>query len=130
MDELKDNSSVSAIYVDPIRFKQVLINLLSNAIKYNREGGKIDILCTCDDVDVIRIAISDSGEGIPPLAQEQIFQPFNRLGREAGPIEGTGIGLAITKDLVERMNGKIYFESIPGMGTTFWVEFPRSELGN
>ena len=130
LDELKDNSSVSAIYVDPIRFKQVLINLLSNAIKYNREGGKIDILCTCDDVDVIRIAISDSGEGIPPLAQEQIFQPFNRLGREAGPIEGTGIGLAITKDLVERMNGKIYFESIPGMGTTFWVEFPRSELGN
>ena len=129
MDELKGSSLVSAIYVDPVRFRQVMINLLSNAIKYNRKGGRVDVLCTCDDVDVIRIAISDNGEGMPELAQEQVFQPFNRLGREAGPIEGTGIGLAITKDLVERMNGKIYFESAEGMGTTFWVEFPRSELG-
>ncbi|MCK5165777.1 MAG: HAMP domain-containing histidine kinase [Rhodospirillaceae bacterium] len=130
MGELKNNTLIGAIHVDPIRFRQVIINLLSNAIKYNREGGKVDILCACDNVDVIRIAISDSGEGLPELAKEQIFQPFNRLGREAGPIEGTGIGLSITKDLVERMNGKIYFESAPGMGTTFWVEFPRSELAN
>ncbi len=128
MGELKNNALVGVIYVDPIRFRQIIINLLSNAIKYNREGGKVDILCACDNVDVIRIAISDSGEGIPEKAQDNIFQPFNRLGREAGPIEGTGIGLAITKDLIERMNGKIYFESAPGMGTTFWVEFPRSDL--
>lgn len=78
---------------------------------------------------MIRVSISDTGSGIPERDQANVFQPFNRLGRESGPIEGTGIGLAITKDLVERMNGKIGLESAPGMGATFWVEFPRSDLG-
>ena len=117
-----------AIYVDPLRFRQVIVNIISNAIKYNREGGKVDILCTREDGDIIRISISDTGNGIPVQVQPQVFQPFNRLGREAGPIEGTGIGLAITKDLVERMNGKIGLDSAPGMGATFWVEFPRSDM--
>lgn len=129
MDEINKNLVVCAVYVDPVRFRQVLVNIISNAIKYNREGGKVDILCTCDDGHMIRVSISDTGSGIPERDQANVFQPFNRLGRESGPIEGTGIGLAITKDLVERMNGKIGLESAPGMGATFWVEFPRSDLG-
>jgi len=127
-NETNKHLSVCAIYADPLRFRQVMVNIISNAIKYNREGGKVDILFSCDDGDAIRISISDNGDGISKDVQSQVFQPFNRLGREAGPIEGTGIGLAITKDLVERMDGKIGLDSAPGMGATFWVEFPRSDL--
>ncbi|MDH5771914.1 MAG: ATP-binding protein, partial [Rhodospirillaceae bacterium] len=127
-DSMNKHLAVCAIYADPLRFKQVMTNIISNAIKYNREGGKVDILFSCDDGDTIRISVSDNGDGIPKQDQLQAFQPFNRLGREAGPIEGTGIGLAITKDLVERMGGKIGLDSAAGMGATFWVEFPRSDL--
>ena len=127
-DSVNKHLAVCAIYADPLRFKQVMTNIISNAIKYNREGGKVDILFSCDDGDTIRISVSDNGDGIPKQDQLQAFQPFNRLGREAGPIEGTGIGLAITKDLVERMGGKIGLDSAAGMGATFWVEFPRSDL--
>jgi len=128
MDDASKHLAVCAIYVDPLRFKQVMTNIISNAIKYNREGGKVDIFFSCDDGDTVRISVSDNGDGISIDDQSQVFQPFNRLGREAGPIEGTGIGLAITKDLVERMGGKIGLDSAPGMGATFWVEFPRSDL--
>ena len=85
--------------------KQILINLLSNAIKYNREQGTVEVKCTESTPERIRISIKDSGVGLPPEKLAQLFQPFNRLGQENGAEEGTGIGLVVTKQLVELMGG-------------------------
>jgi len=79
---------------------------------------------------MVRISVADTGEGISEDKQDALFQPFNRLGREAGEIEGTGIGLAITKQLIEAMDGKVGFESKEGLGSTFWVEFPALDSAN
>ncbi|MDO8262719.1 MAG: response regulator [Gallionella sp.] len=111
---------------DRTRVKQVLINLLSNAIKYNREHGTVEVKCTASP-DRIRISIKDSGAGLPPEKLVQLFQSFNRLGQEAGSEEGTGIGLVVTKQLVELMGGTIGVESTVGAGSVFWFElFPVS----
>ena len=107
---------------DRTRVKQVLINLLSNAIKYNREHGTVEVKCTQPTPERIRISIKDSGEGLPPEKLLQLFQPFNRLGQENGTEEGTGIGLVVTKQLVERMGGAIGVESTVGVGSEFWIE--------
>jgi PAS domain S-box-containing protein len=114
------------IYVtaDLLRLKQVLLNLLSNAIKYNREGGRVTVSLRIDDAQRCQIRIEDTGIGIPAEAQSQIFGAFNRLGQECSAIEGTGIGLVITKNLVELMNGEIGYESEQNMGSTFWVTLP------
>ncbi len=114
----------ASILADPARFRQVMANLLSNAIKYNRPGGHIWATCAAVDRGWCRISVRDTGDGIPHPRRDEVFQPFNRLGREAGRIEGAGIGLAISRDLVERMGGRIGFASEPGRGSTFWVEFP------
>ncbi|MBF0274838.1 MAG: response regulator [Nitrospinae bacterium] len=120
---VKDSTEFSLISADRGRFKQIVINLLSNAIKYNRKGGEVSIECLIEK-EYARFSVIDTGMGIPDSLQSNIFQPFNRLGAECGDIEGTGIGLVITKKLVELMNGKIAFTSKKGMGTTFWFEVP------
>ncbi|HEY5277755.1 MAG TPA: response regulator [Coriobacteriia bacterium] len=107
---------------DRTRLKQVLINLLSNAIKYNRTGGTVTVDCTVRANKRIRIAVTDTGAGLSPDQLAQLFQPFNRLGQEAGGEEGTGIGLVVSKRLIELMDGVIGVESAVGVGSLFWIE--------
>ena len=116
-----------AVRADYTRFKQVLLNMLSNAVKYNRHGGSITLTAQRVADHKIRISITDTGEGIAASLQGQLFEPFNRLGKESGRIEGTGIGLTITKQLVEAMNGQIGFESVAGAGASFWIELQATK---
>jgi len=111
-------------HVDRTRVKQVLINLLSNAVKYNREHGTVEVTCTCTP-ERLRISIRDSGAGLSPEQLLQLFQPFNRLGQENGAEEGTGIGLVVTKQLIELMGGTISVESTVGLGSLFQIELIR-----
>jgi CheY-like chemotaxis protein/nitrogen-specific signal transduction histidine kinase len=111
-------------YADHTRVKQVLINLLSNAIKYNRAHGSVEVQCTVN-AERIHVSIKDTGEGLSADKLAHLFQAFNRLGQEAGGEQGTGIGLVVTKKLVEMMGGKIGVESTVGVGTTFWFELIR-----
>ncbi|MDO9105967.1 MAG: PAS domain S-box protein [Methylovulum sp.] len=113
-------------FADRTRVKQILINLLSNAIKYNREHGMVEVKCTASASEHIRISIKDSGAGLSAEKLKQLFQPFNRLGQETGIEEGTGIGLVVTKQLVELMGGTIGVESTVGVGSEFWIELIRS----
>jgi signal transduction histidine kinase/AmiR/NasT family two-component response regulator len=122
------------VRADRTRIKQVLINLLSNAIKYNRIGGTVVVESVERPPDRIRICVRDSGAGLPPDKLAQLFQPFNRLGQEANPAEGTGIGLVVCKRLIELMGGAIGVESTVGAGSVFWVELdltaePRPDAG-
>ena len=110
------------VKADRTRVKQVLINLLFNAVKYNKPGGTVAVECTLSPRDSIRISVRDTGAGLAPEQLAQLFQPFNRLGKEAGVEEGTGIGLVVTKRLVEMMGGSIGAESVVGVGSVFWVE--------
>ena len=110
------------VLADRTRVKQVLINLLFNAIKYNKPGGKVVVDCVTVPPNSVRISVRDTGEGLPPEKLAQLFQPFNRLGKEAGIEEGTGIGLVVAKRLVELMGGIIGVDSTVGAGTEFWVE--------
>jgi len=112
---------------DRTRVKQVLINLLSNAIKYNREQGTVEVSCVASSPERIRISIKDSGMGLSAEKLAQLFQPFNRLGQEAGDEEGTGIGLVVTKQLIELMGGTIGVESTVGVGSEFWIELIRGD---
>jgi PAS domain S-box-containing protein len=110
------------VSADLIRLKQVVINLLSNAIKYNKEHGTVTVTCLQITPERTRIRVQDTGAGLIPEKLAQLFQPFNRLGQEAGGVAGTGIGLVVTKQLVELMNGSIGVESKVGEGSSFWVE--------
>jgi signal transduction histidine kinase/CheY-like chemotaxis protein len=109
-------------WADRTRLKQVLLNLLSNAIKYNRDNGAVVVDCAEQRAGRIRISVRDTGMGLRPEQIELLFQAFNRLGRELGAEEGTGIGLVVTKGLVEMMGGEIGVESQPGVGSVFWIE--------
>lgn len=113
------------VFVDRTRLRQVMINLLSNAIKYNHNGGRTWITVTPEET-TIAIAVSDTGTGIPADQMSELFTQFSRLGRERGDIDGTGIGLALTKRLVELMDGSIWVQSTLGKGSTFTVEFPSA----
>ncbi len=111
------------IVADRTRVKQVVINLLSNAIKYNRGGGAVEVDCVSVGDGTTRISVRDTGAGLTEAQVGQLFQPFNRLGQETGLEEGTGIGLVVTRQLVEQMGGRIGVESVAGHGSVFWVEF-------
>ena len=115
--------AVYCVNADRTRVKQVLINLLSNAIKYNKPGGSVVVGCSAKSTSgMTRLTVTDTGPGLAPEKLGQLFQPFNRLGQESGGEEGTGIGLVVSKRLVELMDGVIGVESTPGKGSIFWVE--------
>ncbi len=111
------------VNADRQRFKQVFLNLLSNAVKYNRECGSVRIAAETRE-SCLRVSVTDTGPGIAPEKIGLLFSPFERLGAEHGGVEGTGIGLALSKRLVEAMAGRIGVASEAGQGTTFWIEFP------
>jgi CheY-like chemotaxis protein len=116
------------VHADRTRVKQVLINLLSNAIKYNRGQGTVEVAyCEASPPGRVRISVTDTGAGLPPEKLAQLFQSFNRLGKEGSTEEGTGIGLVVTKRLVELMGGVIGVESAVGLGSTFWVDLLPDE---
>ncbi|MDO9318597.1 MAG: ATP-binding protein [Gammaproteobacteria bacterium] len=115
------------IHADRTRMKQILINLLSNALKYNSVNGAVIVTCNITSPERIRICVEDKGQGLSPEKLEHLFQPFNRLGQEVTGMEGTGIGLVMTKRLIELMDGVIGVESIEGSGSVFWVEVNLSE---
>jgi signal transduction histidine kinase/ActR/RegA family two-component response regulator len=110
------------VIADRTRLKQVLLNLLSNAIKYNREAGAVVVSYEMAGSERVRIAVQDTGPGLRPDQVGALFQPFNRLGQESGPVEGTGIGLVVTKKLVELMDGTIGVSSAVGTGSVFFIE--------
>jgi CheY-like chemotaxis protein/two-component sensor histidine kinase len=112
---------------DPTRVKQILTNLLSNAVKYNHEGGQVIVSSRLTDEGRVALDVIDTGPGMSAEQLAQLFQPFNRLGREAGPVEGTGIGLVISLRLAELMGGKLHARSALGMGSTFTLELPRGQ---
>ncbi len=116
------------VHADRMRVKQVMINLLSNAIKYNRDNGKVFIECQLASKSRIRVNVTDTGAGLNSKQLQQLFQPFNRLGQETSSEEGTGIGLVVTKQLVELMGGEIGVESQVGVGSVFWIELNASAM--
>ena len=125
---VKTEAGSGLFETDFTRIKQVMLNLLSNAIKYNRDDGKVTIRIDDTGTGFQRISVIDTGFGIPPESQGDLFKPFNRLGAEKTGIEGTGIGLVVCKQLVESMHGKIGMESKDGAGSTFWFEMPSSAI--
>jgi PAS domain S-box-containing protein len=123
-DKLDCNHYVKA---DRRRLQQVFLNLLSNAIKYNLPGGKVEISCESAPHDKVRIKVCDTGTGIPPEFQSRVFAPFDRLNAEQSDVQGTGLGLTLSKKLIELMGGRIGLESEPGSGTTFWIDLPVAQ---
>ena len=127
-------SPVCKLFVkaDSQKLKQVLLNLVNNAVKYNRVGGSLKVMCSQEkgeknEVKNVRITIADTGYGIAQEEIEKLFTPFQRIGSEISEVEGTGLGLAVAKKLLEAMHGTIGVESEVGVGSTFWIELPQSE---
>jgi signal transduction histidine kinase/CheY-like chemotaxis protein len=115
-----------SVRADRTRLVQILMNLGVNALKYNRAGGSLSFVADRGGGGFVRLRVSDTGQGIPVDRQDELFQPFNRLGAENGSIEGTGIGLTITRRLVQLMNGRIAFVSESNVGTCFTIELPAA----
>ena len=110
------------VHADRQRLVQVLLNLGSNAVKYNSRGGSVAFRTSTGDNGRVRLEVRDTGPGIAHEQQDQLFVPFSRLGAERSGVEGTGVGLALSKQLVEVMGGAIGVDSVPGYGSTFWIE--------
>jgi PAS domain S-box-containing protein len=115
-----------AVLADATRLKQILTNLLSNAVKYNREGGSVSISARRDGAGQVLLGVQDTGLGMSATQLDSLFQPYNRLGREHSGIEGTGIGLVISRRLAELMDGTLDVLSAPGEGSTFWLRLPAA----
>jgi signal transduction histidine kinase len=115
----------TAVVADPRRYRQILTNLATNAIKYGAGYGPVRVMVSSPEEDVLRVEFANGGPGIPPERQGELFQPFCRVGAEKGDIEGSGMGLALTKQLVELQGGRIDFES-GGQQTRFWVDLPKA----
>ena len=115
------------LHADALRLKQSLLNLISNGIKYNRDGGEVQVAVHRMENERIRISVTDTGNGLTPEQMEKLFVPFERLDADKQAIEGTGIGLALTKRLVEAMHGSIGISSRVGHGSTFWMEFDEAK---
>ncbi|MBI3370106.1 MAG: PAS domain-containing sensor histidine kinase, partial [Burkholderiales bacterium] len=125
------STATTAAWCDPLRLRQVLLNLLSNAVKYNRPGGWVRLALSTDQARV-RLSVVDSGLGMTPDQLAHLYEPFNRLGRERSGVEGSGIGLALSRQLVLLMNGSLDITSTPGQGTRVDVELPlaRADQGD
>lgn len=119
--------AAAGVVADATRLKQVLTNLLSNAVKYNRAGGEVFIRTALSDGGRVEISIQDTGIGMTPEQVSLLFQPYNRLGMESSDIEGTGIGLVITRRLTELMQGQLSVTSVVAEGSTFVLSLPASE---
>ena len=114
------------VVADSIRLKQVFLNLLTNAVKYNVKGGEVRVVSDTTAEGFLRIGIKDTGPGFSAEKLKELFQPFNRLGAEFSGVEGSGIGLVITRQLVDLMKGKLEIDSEPGKGSTFWITIERT----
>lgn len=133
IDEGSIRSCTVNVRADRQRLKQVLLNLLSNAVKYNRQGGRVTLDCQTPSAEAVpvsgqkvRLSVQDSGAGIDPDLRSRLFTPFDRLGAENSGIEGTGMGLSLSRHLAQAMAGELDFESEVGQGSTFWIELPRA----
>jgi signal transduction histidine kinase/ActR/RegA family two-component response regulator len=115
------------VTADRQRLKQVLLNLLSNAVKYNRDGGSVSVSCEHGTRGRLRLRVDDTGAGIPSTMMGRLFEPFERLGAEQGHVEGTGLGLALSRQLVELMGGEVGAQSREGAGSTFWLDLAVAE---
>jgi CheY-like chemotaxis protein len=115
------------VFADRQRLKQVLLNLVSNAVKYNREGGRVTVECRDVDGTQRRISIRDTGPGIDPEQRHKLFEPFERLGAEQSNVEGTGVGLALSRRLADAMGATLDVDSTYGEGSTFWIELRAVE---
>jgi PAS domain S-box-containing protein len=113
------------VTADRTRLKQVLLTLLGNAIKYNRPGGEVEVRADLE-AETVRLAVRDTGQGLTPGELKRLFEPFERLSATASAVEGTGIGLALSRRLVLAMGGTIGVSSEPGVGSTFWVRLARA----
>ena len=119
----------SRVMADRQRLRQVLLNLMSNAVKYNQQGGSVRISAEAQATH-LRVNVADTGPGIAPDKLNLLFSPFERLGAEHSAVEGTGIGLALSKRLTEAMSGRIGVETEPGRGSTFWIEIPIANVAD
>jgi signal transduction histidine kinase/CheY-like chemotaxis protein len=123
----RDSMCAEYVFADRQRLQQILLNLLSNGVKYNRVGGTVAVSCEMRGATQLRIKVADTGFGISQEQLGHLFTPFERLGAERSEIEGTGIGLALSRQLAEAMGGTLDIESTVGQGSTFWVELPLVE---
>ncbi|HZU80412.1 MAG TPA: PAS domain S-box protein [Acidimicrobiales bacterium] len=123
-----DPSAGLGVLADRQRLLQVLLNLISNAVKYNRPGGSVEISAEPRPDGTVRVSVADTGRGIRPEDMDRVFEPFDRLGAEQSGVEGTGVGLSLSRHLVEQMNGALTVESVPEVGSTFSAELPAAVI--